>query len=341
MDTYEERIRQLSEAGVNVIRIGMPWKFVETREGSWNFERQSQALSINQKYGIKTILILSFNGFPDWFTKKFPDSRLINEVGDTSKVMLSVWSPTVQQYYTRYVQEAKKALSQYNSDLISIEVAATHWGDTLYPPPQSSFDDKVHLWMYDPNAKQDYRQKFGRDIPLPGTVTGQTWEETLNWYLDSKDEFVRWTITETKSIWPEIQCLVLASGSGITDTEWDNAVTKGSFGPQIAIGATPDRYIKMGNEEGCQTAYTAFDQRNKAEEFGKLNYESGNALMWGENAAVKQIVDPVQLAQTILLHPEYNWHVLYVGDEYLFGSDGKTPSSTFDRLNEAVKLIFE
>jgi beta-galactosidase len=81
-DTWDKTFSEIKKAGLNIVRFGeMAWDWVEPEPGKFNFSGMDHAMNLCARHGIKVLLGLPTSQVPNWFFRKYPNSRSVADDG--------------------------------------------------------------------------------------------------------------------------------------------------------------------------------------------------------------------------------------------------------------------
>ncbi|MDR2723011.1 MAG: beta-galactosidase, partial [Cellulomonadaceae bacterium] len=81
-ETWDEDIRLMREAGVNLVSIGIfSWVMLEPREGEYDFAWLDELIDLLHANGIRVDLGTPTASPPAWFFHKYPEARVVTKTG--------------------------------------------------------------------------------------------------------------------------------------------------------------------------------------------------------------------------------------------------------------------
>ena len=150
---WEKDCADIAAAGFAYIGCWIPWRYVSPAEDQWELDRYLRLLALAEKNGLKVRIQLVPESAPDWAVRKFPDSLLINEHGQTvplhphPMLQLGGWpglNPNhpearklIDGYFTAVVRRLKKSPAILTWNI---------WNEIQVP-----------LYSYDPFTREAYR----------------------------------------------------------------------------------------------------------------------------------------------------------------------------------------
>ncbi len=78
---WERDLKQMSDAGFNLIKIWAVWRSNNPAEGVYDFSDLAELMGLAEKYSLKVIINAIFDAAPSWFYKKYPDSMMVTADG--------------------------------------------------------------------------------------------------------------------------------------------------------------------------------------------------------------------------------------------------------------------
>jgi hypothetical protein len=79
MELWDKDFARIRAAGMTIVRMFLPWNWVETADGQFEFSDLDRFFELAQKHDLKVwmdLLIGTHCACPEWLTKKFPDMRV-------------------------------------------------------------------------------------------------------------------------------------------------------------------------------------------------------------------------------------------------------------------------
>ena len=289
----KRRFDLYTSMGCGGLRVGMGWREFEKREGVWERPdpRYLEYFRLAKEDGFRMKVQLGVvSAVPDWFAERYPDSKLLNQRGDSPRGYLSPWYPNA----SAILAEKQDRVFQMIRDLGALEItdylivdlgpageptypAAWHMGRG-YTPETSLF------WYFDPHAQAHFgpqmEAKYHGDLnranatwhtdfrswgdvrpPVPNTVRGPIWLDLLSWYFDVKRQLITEQIKgavrliERYSPGRPIRPLLLMPGDHASQDDFDDTARDG-LGTYLAkIGADAEFVVDEAAAHGCWLQY--------------------------------------------------------------------------------------
>ena len=247
-------------------------------------------------------------------------------------------------------------------------------GEPLYPAAwtqsgnlENPENENTLMWCYDKNAVADFKatmlQKYGSveninaawgtrissmdayQMPAPGSVRGQHWEDILTWYLESKREFIEKQIQIFQAAVDQytggrIELVLYMPGASFTKAEWDECVKTGTATFAMLIGSENEFIVEMADKYDCLLQFTGLPGVPSLKQVRQWMYANGygHIPVFGENyAGLAASQDPEALYQTI---EDFNLAGLdYTFTTFLYEGDGLTLNSIGRNMQLAVPKI--
>ncbi len=334
VSSFNSRCAQLKAIGVDAIRITISWASEEPSEGVWSQDAiayHQQTIQIIKDNGMNVILLLRFNDVPSW-VRNYADTYFVNERGEEFTYKdVSFWNPNIRGWYDKFLQHV--ASTYTDTAIVAVQPSIdAGGGEAVYPVanPKS-------FWMYDPNSLAGFKAKYGTDLPKPGTATGPTWKNAIDWYLDSKNDFVGFVMQKAKQYFSgkDVSLLITSIGVGITDSDISNAINSGSGNDEVKIGANLTWLMDYAVTNGIIVDYTYFESAG-----GDVvaNYMLGRGVSFFFVEETGKSTTPEMLADKILNY-QGNISMLWYDDGRLFANDGVTPTSQLASLKTAISSL--
>jgi len=298
-----------------VVHLELNWGAYEPADGAFSSSYASDArnrLGAMRAAGMKVVLGLGLQYPPSWVFN-YPNSRYVDQYGNTANVVNLTWNSTLRQKADAY-------LARVNADLglnsfWAVRVGSGGNVETLYPDEAG----RNAYWGYDANAQAS--------SPLPGWKPGQT---TLNgspvtttqvaawydWYLNSLVDGVNWQIAAYKALGFTGFLQVLMPGVGSRPSEYNAAIAgylggAGDGNQTMGRGAVWDRVLaKIAVKTGV-VAYVS----------SMADGSGGNDLCTSSDSNVSPT------STTVLNWSATRW-ISYNADRYGLPKMGENPGSS-------------
>ena len=241
-------------------------------------------------------------------------------------------------------------------------------GEPLYPPAwtQGSGSEEV-MWCYADNAQADFRAEmekkygdidsantaWGKDygsfseitVPKEGEVKGQMWRDVLEWYRDSKREFMAMQVRTFRAVMEEyeishIPLILYLPGADYTEAQWESCVASGSTIPGIQFMCDNEFTVQLADEMGCILQYTGITGTAGLKLLRDYMFENGYAdiPVMGENAGGSEPAAQAALLYDIITQYKL-WGIDYTHSHWLYRSDGVTPSAMHTPFAQIVPKL--
>jgi len=109
-EVWDEDVKLMKEAGVNVVSIGIfSWALIERSDDQWDFEWLDDVCNLMHKNGISIDMGTATASPPPWLTKAYPEILPVTKEGNTlspgSRQHYRPTSPVFRKYALRLVQK--------------------------------------------------------------------------------------------------------------------------------------------------------------------------------------------------------------------------------------------
>lgn len=364
LSSFLKRFDYYNALGVDMIRLETGWL------------THPPLIDALKRYPFKIKYILYVLGIPKAYSDKYPNERMVDEHG-VADWHLGPWSidfseTTLQAGKAQLEKLAASGLAAHVKEMV---VDCGPAGEGIYPANWTlNRQGEEAYWCYSDQAQASFRsamrKRYGNIdsantawkltgaqrfaswaevlIPKPRTewARGSFWNDMLIWYRDSKRKMLLKRIEQTQSMAKEYlgkdaKCIVYLPGAAYTQTDWDEAVTDASGPASIRLMMDNDWLMKTAISKGCILQYTGAENVNEVRNIvRKLQAIGSDAYkyMWGENAGSESAGrNPIWLGEVVtncgIRGVDYTW------SNWLFESDGVTPSKTYKPFEYMVKMI--
>ncbi|GAA3921228.1 beta-galactosidase [Microbacterium invictum] len=139
-ETWDEDIRLMREAGVNLVSIGIfSWALLEPREGVYDFSFLDDIIDLLWKAGIDVDLATPTASPPAWFYRKYPHARAVTREGiPLAFGSRGIVSPSSPEYRKASRAIASRLAARYASHPA---VVLWHVHNEYGTPVSESYDD--------------------------------------------------------------------------------------------------------------------------------------------------------------------------------------------------------
>ncbi|MBR6741017.1 MAG: family 14 glycosylhydrolase [Clostridia bacterium] len=368
-ETIDKRFADYVEMGITCVRIDTYWDTSE--RGVWRMSEVTKwHLEAARKYGLTLKLILpTVMGPPAWLFEDV-NTRLADRYGRLSYNTVSYWYEGIYQYSDMALRAQLSAIVDggYTNLIGGIVVDMGPAGEPLYPPawtqPASEVEGEV-MWCYGENAQADFRakmeQKYGDiealnrmwktyyesfseiSVPYEGEVGKKFWEDTMEWYRDTKREFCKKQVDVFAAALSDFgiaDCplILYLPGADVSEEEWDANIKNKSASHGMKLGCDNQFMADLAKEKGCRLQYTGINDTEKLAIL--VDYMTQNAIdvpVYGENAGGNGEF-PQTLGYIVRKHGlagiDYT-HARWIYDE----ADGVTKNKRYGEFAEALKDI--
>jgi hypothetical protein len=225
-------------AGVRVVHLELNWGAYEPADGAFSSSYASDArnrLAAMRAAGMKVVLGLGLQYPPSWVFN-YPNSRYVDQYGNTANVVNLTWNSTLRQKADAYLARVNADLGL--SSFWAVRVGSGGNVETLYPDESG----RNAYWAYNANAQAG--------SPFPGWRPGQTsWNgqpfttaqvgQWYDWYLGSLVDGVNWQLDGYRRLGFTGYLQVLMPGVGSRPSEYNAAIAG-------YLGGTGDGLHTMG-----------------------------------------------------------------------------------------------
>ncbi|MFW6308980.1 MAG: beta-galactosidase [bacterium] len=82
---WKRDLKLIKKSGLDIVRFGeFSWSWIEPEEGRFDFNGYDYFMELTQKLDLKVVLCTPTAAVPAWLHKKYPESKLINQRGETT-----------------------------------------------------------------------------------------------------------------------------------------------------------------------------------------------------------------------------------------------------------------
>ena len=361
------RFADYKAMGITCVRLDLYWKSVNDKAVMENATKYH--LEAARTYGLKVKLIIN----PGGTTHPDTDSKLIDASGRAAINAVSPWYADVGNYTRQHVSTYLGAILEagYGDVIGAIVAGLGPAGEPLYPPAwtQGSGTSEEVLWCYADNAQADFRAEmekkygsidranaaWGRSyaafssvfVPREGEVTGQMWRDVLEWYRDSKREFMRMQVQVFREVMQELNVadvplILYLPGADYTESQWENCVANGIANGGVKLMCDNQYTVQLADEFDCILQYTGITGTAGLKLLRNYMFENGYAdiPVMGENAGGSKPDAQADLLYDIIT--EYKlWGIDYTHSHWLYEENGKTHSAMYAPLEAIVPKLAE
>ncbi len=293
-----------------------------------------------------------------------PQYELTDQFGRPSKGAINYWNPDLrpraEEMTAAIADSLRKAGLMDRVDFVIPAMGAA--GEPVYPHPWTTGYEKPSFWCYGEHAQRDFRRvmytRYGSinaadeawgthfetwdnvHVLKPGEQPGPYWHDVLNWYRDSKRDYVRWSIATVQKHFPGKTVVLYVPGARFTEKEWYEAIAQGGGSLWIMVMPDHDFIIDEAAKQGCWIQYTGFGPGSDAEYIGNYVKDHGysHVGMWAENVGdPRAIQDPVKTCQMVVDHGYFGFDLTFSG--FMLDDNELTPNALFPAMAKGFQII--
>ncbi|MGO9990998.1 MAG: beta-galactosidase [Steroidobacteraceae bacterium] len=362
---FQKRLDLYKQAGIGILRIDLGWRGHETPDGVWQDSTGLPLLQLAKQNGF--LFKGAFGGMsgpPAWFFEKHPDAQMVNSEGLKSFNVISYWYPDLHSLLEDKDDHVFAYISKQGllNSIAYVIVPLGPAGEPLYPVPWTTTEPNkpIRFWFYDPHAQADFPRKMQAKyvtisaankawgtsfadwpsvkIPAPHSQPGPMWHDVLDWYRDSKRDFITWQVGHYQRLLAKYypagnapRLLLLVPGNHIAPYEGQQAISTGDGNDSIKMMADSEFVLDLAHKVGAYAQYTGIpNMRELAYLEGYMRRQKYDVPLWGENAGNKG--DPQELDEEVLSNGLYGQE--YIGSN-LVDIDHVSPTAQFASLSNA------
>lgn len=364
----ESRFDKYIEAGFESVRIMPGW--TTTSSTNWTLQEESSLklqTAVEAGLSIKLIpMTVMYN--PDYLITN-SDTRMETQNGQLSNSnCISYWYDGLETHINAALTAQLTALRDINclDSVKGIILDAGAAGETIYPAGWTQNTSSNAMWCYADNAVEDFRVEMADkyssitqanaawgtnflsfesvSVPKPGEVTGQMWEDTLTWYIETKRDFIEREIQIYQNVLETLNCediriIIYLPGTWYSEADWNNCVINGTVTDSIMLGADNRAVVDLADKYNCYLQYTGVETRGGVDYVRQYMYDCGyeDIPVFGENAAhdglTTQIADIFDNIMSTNLRG-----VDFTDCSYLFDQAGNT-NTTYTQVKEEMVAL--
>jgi hypothetical protein len=205
IDREAVQLAKQHAAGVDVHLASLSWRRFYPAQGVRDMayiDRRRRDFAAMRAAGFELVLSLGFHDVPEWVHLAYPDSRYVNQWGesydepgahDAGDANL-VFNRDLRALVDGYVRDV---LQKFGSDFLAIRLGGGRYGELTYPP--ATFAGRANnYWAFDRNA--------AGTNPVPGwrpgdaSPDGQA-KKFLDWYHEQLVDYELWQIRTLRRYW--------------------------------------------------------------------------------------------------------------------------------------------
>ena len=364
--SVNSRFADYTALGLRTVRLDLYWKNVGGK--AVMDDRTKYQFEAAKENGLLIKAIIN----PGGTSHHDADSKLVDADGRAAINAISPWYANAKSYTEQFVRTYLGALVQagYTDVIGGIIAGLGPAGEPLYPPAWTQGAGVVNevMWCYADNAQSDFRaemeKKYGSidqanaawgknyadfasvSVPREGEVKGQMWRDVLEWYRDSKREFMRMQVEVFCEVMKELKLdvplILYLPGADFTKSQWEASVAQGIANGGIKFMCDNEYTVQLADEFGCILQYTGITGTTSLRLLRNYMYENGYAHIpvMGENAGGSQPDAQAKLLYEVIT--EYKlWGIDYTHSHWLFEADGKTHSDMYEPFEGIVPKLAE
>lgn len=352
--SVNSRFADYKALGLRAVRLDLYWtnqggKAVLQDQSKYQFEAA-------KKNGLLIKAIIN----PGGMTHPDPDSKLMDADGRYAINAISPWYADVENYTEQHIRTYLGGLVQsgYGDIIGGIVAGLGPAGEPLYPPAWTQGAPLTNevMWCYADNAQADFRaemeEKYGSiakanaawgksyadfddvQVPKEGEVKGQMWRDVLEWYRDSKREFMRMQVETFRAVMQDLNLdvplILYLPGADFTKAQWESSVSLGTAAHGIKLMCDNEYTVQLAAEYDCILQYTGITGISNLRLLRDYMFETGYAdiPVMGENAGGSKPDAQAPLLYDVIT--EYKlWGIDYTHSHWLYEADGKTHSDMY------------
>jgi hypothetical protein len=257
LDTQLSTVATEKRDGISVAMFELNWASFEPSEGVFSASYLITMRSYLQAFraaGMRVTLGLGLDDTPSWVFS-LPDSRYVNQDGDSSAEADFVFSAAVRQAAATYL--ARVAADLPLSDFWAIRLTSGGDDEMLYPPGGTywAFGNAAMTGVDLPPTMT--RNPFPNWRPgLPGLTTAQI-DRWVNWYVGGLDNVTNWQMHVLSGLGYAGYYQLVTPGSGtrpdVLSAEEKQNLPDGTTG----VGAVWNRYYALLPDKTGVVAYVS------------------------------------------------------------------------------------
>ena len=363
--------------GFKTIRVETGWGAIEKSRGVYTNPANVLYYYTAKQAGLRFKTILGTSGPPSWYFEEYPDAKLMDQNGRQALGTPSYFAPEYKELRAKALDELLARWKELGfldvTDTIVIDCGPA--GEPLYPPAWTQETDGLDnssgeevFWGYDKYSQQNFREtmqeKYGTiaaanaawgksyssfdqvEVPKPGNGGGGIWADYLDWYKQSKRNFVLEQVEIYKAAVDKytegrVKLILYIPGSDVTDEAFEAAKASGDGDGSVRIMADSRFLVDTAKEHGLYLQYTGFENASQTKYLRAYMDASGagDIPFFGENAGG---YDAVKYAANLSAIVRQNGMagIDVTHSRFLFKNyDGMTPSDDIDKIKAAMKII--
>lgn len=373
VDVLRSHFGTYRSMGVTNVRAPVSWSDQEVAPGTWRDATWLGYMRLAIGSGLRLSLDMeTIAAPPTWFIAAHPDARLVDQNGvTTSTQMVSYWYPGLRSLVHDKADRIL-AMLQARGVLLSITTVVASLGpadEPIYPPQWVLGPNAAPpgFWWFDVHAKADFARAMAAKYatveaanaawgtqyaswsavapPRPGAA-GRLWADTLDWYRDTKREFVRWQVADTQALvlkyWPNGHPTVTmpVPGTHIPPSEWQQALRSGSSAdPLIVQMNDTDMLIDVAIADGAALHFTGMPSGEELQYIrSRLRQAGSRTRLTGETVGTATMAAYApELAEEVMGSSLDGFDYLY--GTALFGPDRVTPSADMAPVADMLRRL--
>jgi hypothetical protein len=367
LENATERFKIYRGLGFDMIRTGVGWGDFEAEKGKWQFSPARQRyLELAAQTGLKLKLeVGAWSSAPDWLTEQTPDARILDSEGHWPRPLLSPWWPDarklVDDAQSRIILDLFKNGVLANCGAVIASLGAG--GEPAYPAAWTMpGEQNDSFWFYGPTAEFSFQQaqkvKYKSNLTTANRIWStnyndwsdiqisdsarqgkQFWSDVLDWYRDSKRNFVESTLKSLLySLRPQADALpvvMLIPGSHLTQAELEYSTFENSDGA-LKLMIDTDFMLTLAHNLEIDVQCTSAQNSAEVAYIGRfIDMLGGTTKLWLENAGGDPGKDTDELALSASRRP-------YRGYDYINAGMFLTPEGLLkEPMTQNIGMMIE
>jgi hypothetical protein len=372
IEAIKSRFDVFKKCDVDFVRCGMSWMDFEAIPGQWSPPRNAVYLRTASAYGLKVkALLASMEWPPRWFLDRYSQALLRDQQGDIVPNLISYWFPNLDEVLDESLDGMIKTIVgsglAETIDSIIVELGAA--AEPIYPPSgyvrSQGTKNPITFWFYDQFARVHFRDsmrtryaenlnalnhawssnfKFWEEIaPSSGQCNAKRWLDVLEWYRDTKRQFVLRQIVRYRAMlnhykMEHIALIVLVPGKHLTAREWSSALESCDGDIHVKVMTDTQFLIDAAVGNGCHVQDTGGEDEDEIGFQRRLvDAKHMGWPMWVETTSFPQNFE--RIAERAAL--EGCWGLELVDSRKLFskGNGGGADEIRVAQFQSAVELF--
>ena len=246
-----------SAAGIKVGMVEIVWRDYEPEEGVYDpaYQALIESRIVAMRHaGMRITLGLGLH-FPPGWAFAFPNSRFVNQYGQTSSNLNLVFNVDLRRQVDQYLDQINTAFGLSTFWAVRLTSGAT--SEVLYP-------DGGSYWAFDANAQNGPDMPYSMDRnPDPGWRPGGGGLSTAQvgdwarWYVAALDDTVNWQIRQLRDLGFTGYYQLVTPGFGVTPNAFADAAAADLPDGTLGVGAAWAQFYAGVAEKTHVVAYVS------------------------------------------------------------------------------------